>query len=70
MLSLVAGVAHADTLTVFAAASLSNALQDIGKTFETRSGQTVKFSFAAPSALAGQIEAGAQAQVLLSADEQ
>ncbi|MBC7207039.1 MAG: molybdate ABC transporter substrate-binding protein [Methyloversatilis sp.] len=69
-LSLVAGAAHADTLVVFAAASLTNALQDIGKTFQTHSGHTVKFSFAASSALARQIEAGAQAQVFLSADEQ
>jgi molybdate transport system substrate-binding protein len=70
VLSLVAGVVHADTLVVFAAASLTNALQDIGKAFETRSGHTVKFSFAASSALARQIEAGAQAQIFLSADEQ
>lgn len=69
-LSLVASAVHADTLVVFAAASLTNALQDIGKTFQTHSGHTVKFSFAASSALARQIEAGAQAQVFLSADEQ
>lgn len=65
-----AGTARADTLVVFAAASLTNALQDIGKDFEAKSGHTVKFSFAASSALARQIEAGAQAQVFLSADEQ
>lgn len=70
VLNLVAGIVHADTLVVFAAASLTNALQDIGKAFETRSGHTVKFSFAASSALARQIEAGAQAQIFLSADEQ
>ena len=50
VLSLVAGVVHADTLVVFAAASLTNALQYIGNAFETRSGHTVKFSFAASSA--------------------
>lgn len=64
------GMARADNLVVFAAASLTNAMQDIGKDFEARSGHKVKFSFAASSALAKQIEAGAQAQVYLSADEQ
>jgi molybdate transport system substrate-binding protein len=70
LLGLPSGVARADTLVVFAAASLTNALQDIGKAFEAKTGHTVRFSFAASSALARQIEAGAQAQVFLSADEQ
>lgn len=70
VLSLLAGAAQADTLVVFAAASLTNALQDIGKAFEAKSGHTVKFSFAASSTLAKQIESGAPAGVFLSADEQ
>lgn len=70
LLCLQLPLAHAADLVVFAAASLTNALQDIGRDFETRTGQKVKFSFAASSALARQIEAGAQAQVFLSADEQ
>ena len=70
LLSLQPSLAHAADLVVFAAASLTNALQDIGRDFEAKTGQKVKFSFAASSALARQIEAGAQAQVFLSADEQ
>jgi molybdate transport system substrate-binding protein len=69
-LTLMGGAARADTLTVFAAASLTNALQDIGKAFETKTGHTIKFSFAASSALAKQIESGAPAGVFVSADEQ
>lgn len=70
LLSLFAGAAQAEALIVFAAASLTNALQDIGKTFEAKSGHTLRFSFAASSALAKQIESGAPAGVFLSADEQ
>ena len=70
LLGLQPGLSRADTLVVFAAASLTNALQEIGRQFESNSGHAVRFSFAASSALARQIEAGAQAQVFLSADEQ
>lgn len=55
-------------VTVFAAASLTNALQDVGKDFEAAGGAKVKFSFAASSLLARQIEAGAEAEVFYSAD--
>lgn len=55
-------------VTVYAAASLTNALQDIGKGFEAESGAKVKFSFAASSLLAKQIEAGADADLFFSAD--
>jgi molybdate transport system substrate-binding protein len=55
-------------VTVFAAASLTNAMQDIGKDFEASSGAKVKFSFAASSLLARQIEAGAEADAFYSAD--
>jgi molybdate transport system substrate-binding protein len=56
------------TLIVFAAASLTNALQDIGDGFTKDSSIPVKFSFAASSALARQIENGAPADVFFSAD--
>jgi molybdate transport system substrate-binding protein len=56
------------SVTVYAASSLTNALQDIGKAFEATSGVKVKFSFAASSLLAKQIEAGAEAEVFVSAD--
>ena len=59
----------ADTLTVFAAASLTNALQDIGKLWTAGGHGKVVFSFASSSTLAEQIEHGAPANVFVSADE-
>jgi len=55
-------------LLVYAAASLTNALDELGKTYTARTGQRVKFSFAASSTLARQIEAGAPADVFIAAD--
>src|ERR1022692_4658138 len=55
-------------LIVFAAASLTNALQEVGDAFTKDSSVPVKFSFAASSALARQIENGAPADVFFSAD--
>ncbi len=55
-------------ITVFAAASLSNALQDLGDAFTKDTSTAVRFSFAASSALARQIENGARADVFFSAD--
>lgn len=57
-------------VTVYAAASLTNALQDVGDAYTRRTGAPVKFSFAASSLLARQIEAGANADVFFSADTQ
>jgi molybdate transport system substrate-binding protein len=57
-------------LIVFAAASLTDALQEADAAFTARSGVTVKESFAASSVLAKQIEAGAPADVFFSADTQ
>jgi len=57
------------TLTVFAAASLTGAFGDIGKAFEAaHPGVTVKFSFAGSQVLVTQIEQGAPADVFASAD--
>jgi molybdate transport system substrate-binding protein len=56
-------------LVVFGAASLTNALQDIGNDYTRQTGQEVSFSFAASSVLARQIEAGTRADVFVSADE-
>jgi molybdate transport system substrate-binding protein len=53
---------------VFAAASLTDALEEIGAAFEARTGTRVIFSFAGSNALARQIQAGAPADVFLSAD--
>jgi molybdate transport system substrate-binding protein len=55
-------------LLVFVAASLTNALEAIGPLYTKETGQTVKFSFAASSALARQLEAGAAADAFVSAD--
>jgi molybdate transport system substrate-binding protein len=60
--------AHAADLTVFAAASLTDAMQEVGKSWEAKSGHTVVFSFAASSVLARQIEASGGADMFLSAD--
>lgn len=56
------------TVTTFAAASLTNAFEDIGKAYEAKGKPKVKFSFAASSALAKQMEAGAPASIFASAD--
>ena len=57
-------------ITVFAAASLTNALQDLGDAFTKDTSIPVRFSFAASSALARQIENGARAEVFFSADRE
>lgn len=67
-LGLSAAAARADEVFVFAAASLTNALTDIGLAFSARTGHTIRASYAASSALARQIEQGAPAQVFASAD--
>jgi len=54
---------------VFAAASLTDALQEIAAGYEKQTGDRVLFNFAASSTLARQIELGAPADVFLSADE-
>ena len=56
------------TLTVFAAASMKNALDDIDTAYTAKSGVKVTVSYAASSALAKQIEQGAPADVFISAD--
>ena len=55
-------------VTVFAAASLKNAMDDVGKAFTAKTGTVVRFSYGASSALARQVEAGAPADVFVSAD--
>jgi molybdate transport system substrate-binding protein len=56
------------TLTVFAAASMKNALDDIDAAFTARTGIKVSVSYAASSTLAKQIEQGAPADIFVSAD--
>jgi molybdate transport system substrate-binding protein len=57
-------------LTIFAAASLKNALDDTNTAFSKTTGVKVVASYAASSALAKQIEQGAPADVFISADLQ
>ncbi len=63
------GLAHAADITVFGAASLADALNEIAGNYEKQSGKTVAVSLAASSALARQIEASGGADIFISADE-
>ena len=56
------------SLTVFAAASMKNALDEIDAAYTAKSGVKITVSYAASSALAKQIEQGAPADVFISAD--
>ena len=69
-LGLLAGPATAQSAgpTVFAAASMKTALDEIDALWTAKSGKTVAVSYAASSALAKQIEQGAPADVFVSAD--
>jgi molybdate transport system substrate-binding protein len=55
-------------ITVFAAASLTQAFTEMGAVFEEQTGTTPKFNFASSSDLAVQITEGAPADVFASAD--
>jgi molybdate transport system substrate-binding protein len=63
-----APAAAQEKVTVFAAASMKNALDAADKAWSTESGKQVTASYAASSALAKQIEAGAPADIFISAD--
>jgi molybdate transport system substrate-binding protein len=60
--------AFAADVTVFGAASLSDALKEIAALYEKQSGKQVAVSLAASSVLARQIEASSGADVFISAD--
>jgi molybdate transport system substrate-binding protein len=55
-------------LTLFAASSLTDVMQELTAAYRKSSGVSVRSSFAASSALARQIESGARADVFFSAD--
>jgi molybdate transport system substrate-binding protein len=59
----------AGEITVFAAASLTDALKEIAAGYEKTSGEKLVFNFAASNTLAQQIQAGAPADIFFSADE-
>ncbi len=69
LLLIAPGLARAAGLTVFAAASLTNAMQDIGHLWQAQHHAPPIFAFDSSSTLARQIEAGAPADLFLSADE-
>jgi molybdate transport system substrate-binding protein len=56
------------SLTVFAAASMKNALDDIDAAYTAKTGVRISASYAASSVLAKQIEQGAPADIFVSAD--
>ncbi len=57
-------------ITVFAAASLTNALQEIAAQYKKEKNVDIVSSFASSSTLARQIEQGAPADLFISADQQ
>jgi molybdate transport system substrate-binding protein len=61
-------VAQDKSLTVFAAASMKNALDDVNAAYAAKTGVKVVASYAASSVLAKQIEQGAPADIFVSAD--
>ncbi len=68
-LLMLAPVARAQDLTVFAAASLTDAMHDIAGLWEKAGHKPLRQSFSASSTLARQIEQGAPANLFASADE-
>jgi molybdate transport system substrate-binding protein len=75
----VASVTHAadpaaapvpESILVFAAASLTDVLEEVNTAFTAATGIKVRTSFAASSVLAKQIDAGAPADVFVSADRE
>ncbi len=74
LIALLLGVAPAgaqprDEVLVFAAISLTEAMQDLAKLWESRGEARVRFNFAASSVLARQLDQGAAANVFASADQ-
>ncbi len=70
LLSLfLAGNLFAVELTVHAAASLIDAMKEIGAAYEKESGDKLQFNFGASSMLARQIEEGAPADLFFPADD-
>lgn len=63
-------IANAEKVTLFAAASLKESVDEVGRQFAAASGTKVVVSYAASSALAKQIEAGAPADLFVAADSE
>ncbi|MGB3417136.1 MAG: molybdate ABC transporter substrate-binding protein [Mesorhizobium sp.] len=68
MMAMPAAKADEGKVTVFAAASMKNALDAVNQACATEVGEEAAISYASSSALAKQIESGAPADVFISAD--
>jgi molybdate transport system substrate-binding protein len=66
--ALSAPASAAEKITIFAAASMKNALDNVDAAWTKQTGKEVVVSYAASSALAKQLESGAPADVFISAD--
>lgn len=66
---LACACATAAEITVYAAASLSDAFKEIAPLYTKATGDTLRFNFGASGALTRQIKEGAPADVIFSADE-
>jgi molybdate transport system substrate-binding protein len=66
---LVSFAARAQELTVFAAASLTDAMKDVSTLWEKAGHQPLRMSFGSSSTLARQIEQGAPVNLFASADQ-
>jgi molybdate transport system substrate-binding protein len=69
LLTLSAPRTLSGNVSVFAAASLTDALKEIASIYQKQSGDRILFNFGASSVLARQIEEGAPADLFFSADE-
>jgi len=69
LVALSAAALRAADLSVFAAASLTDALKELASAYESESGDKLLFNFGGSNALARQIKEGAPVDVFFSADE-
>ncbi|GAC1340211.1 MAG: molybdate ABC transporter substrate-binding protein [Beijerinckiaceae bacterium] len=67
-MSVYAARAQSPSVTIFAAASLKTALDDVAAQWQKETGKSAKISYAASGPLARQIEAGAPADLFIAAD--
>lgn len=69
LVALLTTTLRAADVSVFAAASLSDAMKELASAYQSQSGDKLLFNFAGSNALARQIKEGAPADVFFSADE-
>jgi molybdate transport system substrate-binding protein len=68
-LLFLSAIARGSDVTIFAAASLTDALKEVSVAYNKQSHDKIAFNFGASSLLARQIEEGAPADIFFSADE-